>query len=110
MVFDEIEQLYPLKIATRYLVMLFETFPLTMPLCNCGWNMWLALYLLCTALARKDKKLMIPSASIVISMLVCIACPVFFVNGIRYALPVLFSNPLMAAIALRTPEDDTDDT
>ena len=99
--FDEIEQLYPLKIATRYLVMLFETFPLTLPLCNCGWNMWLALYLMCTALAKKDKKLLIPFASIGISMLVCIACPVFFVNGIRYALPVIFANPLMVAATLR---------
>lgn len=99
--FNEIDALYPAKIAARYLVMLFETFPLTMPLCNCGWNMWLMLYLLCTALAKKDKKLLIPFASITISMLVCIACPVFFVNGIRYALPVLFANPLMLAVTVR---------
>lgn len=102
--FEEIDALYPAKIATRYLVMLFETFPLTLPLCNCGWNMWLALYLMCTALARKDRKLMIPFASIGISMLVCIACPVFFVNGIRYALPVIFANPLMVAVTLRKSE------
>jgi len=107
MVFDEIEQLYPLKIAARYLVMLFETFPLTMPLCNTGCNMWLALYLLCSALARRDRKLLFPFASVLISMLVCIACPVFLINGIRYALPVIYAVPLLSALSLRKENTDT---
>lgn len=101
LVFEEIELLSPLKTAARYLVMLFETFPLTMPLCNAGCHMWLALYLLGKALERKDRAMLIPYASILMSMLVCICCPVFFINGVRYALPVIFATPMLTALTLR---------
>ena len=63
--------------------------------------MWLALYLLCRALDRKDKHMLIPFASILMSMLVCICCPVFFINGVRYALPVMYAAPLLTAMTLR---------
>lgn len=101
LVFDEIELLSPLKTAARYLVMLFESFPLTMPLCNTGCYMWLALYLLGKAIERRDRPLLVLYTSILMSMLVCICCPVFFINGVRYALPVIFAVPLLTALTLR---------
>ena len=91
----------PLKIAARYFVMLFESFPLTFPLCNTGCHVWLALYLLCLALERKDRLILVPFASILMSMIVCIACPVFFINGVRYALPIIYATPLLTALTLR---------
>ena len=101
LVFDEIEGLMPLKIAARYLVMLFESFPLTMPLGNSGCHVWLALYLLCKARERRDKRILIPFASVLMSMLICMACPVFFINGVRYALPIIYATPLLTAMTLR---------
>ena len=101
LVFDEIEALMPLKIAARYFVMLFESFPLTLPLCNTGCHVWLALYLLCTALKQKDRIFLVPFASILMSMVVCMACPVFFINGVRYALPIIYATPLLTALTLR---------
>lgn len=106
LVFDEIEALMPLKIAARYFVMLFESFPLTLPLCNTGCHVWLALYLLCRAWKRKDHLFLIPFASIFMSMIVCIACPVFFINGIRYALPIIYATPLLTALSLRGSNED----
>ncbi len=102
LVFQEIGGLMPLKVAARYLVMLFECFPLTLPLCNAGFHVWLALYLLCRALERKDTLLLVPFASILMSMLVCMACPVFFINGVRYALPIIYATPLLTALTLRS--------
>ncbi|MBR4077389.1 MAG: hypothetical protein IKK17_02165 [Oscillospiraceae bacterium] len=101
LVFDEIEALMPLKIAARYFVMLFESFPLTLPLCNAGCHVWLALYLLGKARERKDKLFLVPFASVGMSMLVCMACPVFFINGVRYALPIIFASPLLIALTTR---------
>lgn len=101
LVFEEIEGLMPLKIAARYVVMLFESFPLTFPLCNTGCHVWLALYLLCRALKQKDRLMLVPFASILMSMLVCMACPVFFINGIRYALPIIYAAPMLTALTLR---------
>lgn len=106
LVFNEIGALYPLKIAARYLVMLFESFPVTMPLCNTGCHMWLALYLLGCAMQRKDKAMLVLYASILMSMIVCIGCPVFFINGIRYALPVIFATPLLTALTLRKQDSE----
>ncbi|MBQ3256052.1 MAG: hypothetical protein IJA67_01370 [Oscillospiraceae bacterium] len=103
LVFDEIEGLMPLKIAARYLVMLFECFPLTLPLCNAGCHVWLALYLLCKALERRDRLFLVPFASVLMSILVCMACPVFFINGVRYALPIIYASPLLTALSLRKP-------
>ena len=101
LVFDEIEALMPLKIAARYFVMLFESFPLTLPLCNAGCHVWLALYLLGKARERKDNLFLVPFASVGMSMLVCMACPVFFINGVRYALPIIFASPLLIALTTR---------
>ena len=101
LVFDEMEALMPLKIAARYFVMLFESFPLTLPLCNAGCHVWLALYLLGKARERKDKLFLVPFASVGMSMLVCMACPVFFINGVRYALPIIFASPLLIALTTR---------
>ncbi len=101
LVFDEMEGLMPLKIAARYFVMLFESFPLTLPLCNAGCHVWLALYLLCKALERKDQLFLVPFASVLMSMLVCMACPVFFINGVRYALPIIYATPMLTALTLR---------
>ena len=101
LVFDEMEQLMPLKLAARYFVMLFESFPLTFPLCNTGCHVWLSLYLLCLALERKDRQILIPFASVLMSMVVCVCCPVFFINGVRYALPIIYATPLLTALSCR---------
>ena len=100
--FQDCTALVPFRSMLSYCVKLFESFPLTMPLCNTGFQMWVAIYLVFYALfGCKDKRyafLIIPS---VIGIAVCAASPTFFLNGVRYALPVIYANPLLLALCFR---------
>ncbi|MBQ3011286.1 MAG: hypothetical protein IJD81_08860 [Oscillospiraceae bacterium] len=101
--FQDCTPLMPLRSALSYCVKLFESFPLTMPLSNTGFQMWVAIYLVFYALfGCKDKRyafVMLPS---LIGIAVCAASPTFFLNGVRYALPVIYANPLLLSLCFRT--------
>ena len=43
---------------------------------------------------------MVPS---LVGLLICIAGPTFSHNGLRYALPIIFANPLLCSLSLEYP-------
>ena len=82
-------------------ILAFENFPLFYPVCNCAVQVWLALYLTMTAFFRCRARLLILLVPSVVSVLICVAGPTFFHNGLRYALPVIFANPFLFSICLQ---------
>lgn len=82
-------------------ILAFENFPLFYPVCNCAIQVWLALYLTMTAFFRCRARLLILLVPSVVSVLICVAGPTFFHNGLRYALPVIFANPFLFSICLQ---------
>lgn len=100
--FQDCTALIPLRSALSYCVKLFESFPLTMPLSNTGFQMWIALYLAAFALfGCKDKRYAFVIVPSLIGAAVCAASPTFFLNGVRYALPVIYANPLLLSLCFR---------
>lgn len=84
----------------------FENCPLFYPICNCGIQFWICIYLCLYALFRRRELLLLLVPSIV-GMLVCIASPTFTHNGIRYALPVIYANPMLISIILGTSKSSS---
>lgn len=100
--FQDCTALVPLRSALSYCVKLFESFPLTMPLSNTGFQMWIAIYLAAFALfGCKDKRYAFVILPSLVGIAVCAASPTFFLNGVRYALPVIYANPLLLALCFR---------
>lgn len=100
--FQDCTVLVPLRSALSYCVKLFESFPLTMPLSNTGFQMWITLYLAAFALfGCKDKRYAFVIVPSLIGAAVCAASPTFFLNGVRYALPVIYANPLLLSLCFR---------
>lgn len=87
-------------------ILAFENFPLFYPVCNCAIQVWLALYLAMTALFRRRARLLILLVPSVVSVLICVAGPTFFHNGLRYALPVIFANPFLFSVCLQKMNPD----
>lgn len=86
---------------TNY-IMAFENFPLFYPLCNVAVHFWLSIYLFFSVIAHKKSSfihILLPSIT---SILVCIAGPTFFHNGLRYGLPVIFASPFLFSIYLHS--------
>lgn len=97
--FQDCTALMPLRSVLSYCVKLFESFPLTMPLSNTGFQMWIAIYLAAYALfGCKDKRYAFAFLPSLIGIAVCAASPTFFLNGVRYALPVIYANPLLLSL------------
>lgn len=100
--FQDCTALVPLRSVLSYCVKLFESFPLTMPLSNTGFQMWIAIYLAAFALfGCKDKRYAFVVLPSLIGIAVCAASPTFFLNGVRYALPVIYANPLLLSLCFR---------
>lgn len=82
-------------------ILAFENFPLFYPVCNAAMQFWLLIYLVFLALLRKGGALLhllLPSAACI---LVCIAGPTFFHNGLRYGLLTLLANPFLFSVCLQ---------
>lgn len=104
--FQDCTALVPLRSALSYCVKLFESFPLTMPLSNTGFQMWIAIYLAAFALfGCKDKRYAFVVLPSLIGIAVCAASPTFFLNGVRYALPVIYANPLLLSLCFRNKNE-----
>ena len=100
--FQDCTTLMPLRNILSYCVKLFESFPLTMPLSNTGFQMWIAIYLAAYALfGCRDKRYAFVVLPSLIGIAVCAASPTFFLNGVRYALPVIYANPLLLSLCFR---------
>lgn len=100
--FQDCTALMPLRNILSYCVKLFESFPLTMPLSNTGFQMWIAIYLAAYALfGCRDKRYAFVVLPSLIGIAVCAASPTFFLNGVRYALPVIYANPLLLSLCFR---------
>lgn len=87
-------------------ILAFENFPLFYPVCNGPIQVWLALYLALAALCHGRGRLLILLAPSVVSVLICVAGPTFFHNGLRYALPVIFANPFLFSVCLQKMNPD----
>lgn len=103
--FQDCTALMPLRSILSYCVKLFESFPLTMPLSNTSFQMWIAIYLAAYALfGCRDKRYAFAVLPSLVGIAVCAASPTFFLNGVRYALPVIYANPLLLSLCFRTKE------
>lgn len=81
-------------------VAFFESVPFLMPLSSAGVHCWILIFLLLWGVHQKDKRaiyLMLPSF---VGLAVCIASPTYTINGVRYALPVIYANPFLAGLCL----------
>jgi len=82
-------------------VALFESLPLLSVIGSTGAQFWVLIYLLFSAASNKKGKrgkllfLLIPS---LVGAAVCLASPTFTVNGVRYALPFIYANPLLISL------------
>ncbi len=108
LIFTEPEALKGLKSLLYDYVALFESAPGLMLLGSAGFHTWVTAYFVLKALAGRDKKrlfLLLPS---VLGILICVCGPTYTVNGVRYALPVIYSTPLLAGVCAFTPDKRTD--
>ncbi len=97
--FNPPEQLEEVKNDLYDFVALFESFPGLMIIGSAGANFWIVVYLLFCAVRRKDKKLLFLLIPSLIGIAVCLASPTYTVNGVRYALPYIYANPILVGIS-----------
>lgn len=79
-------------------IMAFENFPLFYPFCNVAAHVWAMLFMVLSAAAHKKLRMLLLLVPSITGLLICIAGPTFFHNGLRYALPIIFVNPLLSGI------------
>ncbi len=98
--FDECQALAGAKKGLSDYVALFETIPVLRVTSSAGFQTWIVLFLLLTVLFRREKKPLLLLLPALIGIAVCIASPTYTVNGVRYALPVIYYTPMLAGICL----------
>jgi hypothetical protein len=79
-------------------ILAMEGSPVFFLVCSVAINAWAMLYMILAAIGRKKPQLLILLLPSLITLMVCIAGPTFFHNGLRYALPVIFVNPFMVSL------------
>jgi hypothetical protein len=79
-------------------ILAVESSPIFFLVCSVAINSWAMLYMILVAIGRKKPQLLILLLPSLITLMVCIAGPTFFHNGLRYALPVIFVNPFMVSL------------
>ena len=82
---------------SQYIYVL-ENVPVINIFCNTGLIFWIIIYMFMNAIVEKKKELLVTLVPSIIGMLVCIAAPTFTWNGIRYALPVIYTFPITICI------------
>ena len=100
LVFDEPAALQRSKVWLRDFVRLFESMPGFMLIGNAGVHCWIVVFLLFWTVGRKQWRTLFLLMPSVIGVLVCLASPTYMVNGIRYALPVIYANPFLLGLIL----------
>lgn len=75
-------------------------FPLTAPFNNVGINSLLLIYLLFWTVSEREHKLLFLLIPSLVTLVVCMLGPTYFHNGVRYALPIIYTNILLVGIAL----------
>ena len=81
----------------------FENFPLFYPVCNVAVQVWALLFMSWSALIKKRGSMLLLLVPSLVGLLICIAGPTFSHNGLRYALPIIFANPLLCSLSLEYP-------
>ena len=76
----------------------FENTPIINFFCNSAIQFWLVFYICLYLLNRRKFNLLFIVLPSVVGILVCIAGPTFTWNGLRYALPVIYSSPIILAL------------
>lgn len=96
--FEDFGALKPFKRGLKALVFFAEDyFPPTFVLSDCAVQMWFAMLLIVYAYKWGKWKGLIAVPSLV-GVLVCIAGPTFWNNGMRYALPVIYANIFLCSV------------
>ncbi len=96
--FSEPEVLSVAKAGLRDYVALFESFPGLAQLTSCGFHFWLLLALLLYTWREGEKKRLFVLLPALVGAAVCIASPTYTINGVRYALPVIYSTPFLTGL------------
>ena len=80
----------------------FQKIPIMQLIVNVGFNTWVLIFMIAYSIhKRKYKNILVLMPSIV-TFLVCLASPIN--NYLRYALPIIFSNPMLILLLTKKEE------
>ncbi len=82
-------------------VSLIENLPIVFPFVNAALQLWLPVLMILFAIHKSDKKLIYLLVPSIIGVLVCLASPTYANNGVRYALPVIYTNMFLVGLLIR---------
>ena len=87
-----------------------ESLPIFMFLASAGAHFWLAMYLLFRSLAMRDLRALLLLLPSLVTMAICIGSPTYVVNGVRYALPMIYANPFLLSLIFGKRKEDSSKT
>ncbi len=82
-------------------ISLIENLPVVFPFVNVAVQLWIPVLIMIWAINKKDHKLLFVLIPSIIGILVCLASPTYLNNGVRYALPVIYTNMFMIGMCFR---------
>ena len=98
--FSELDSWKDMRNDLRIYILKFEKSPVFFLFCNWAIQIWIGIFQ-CTYVFQFERRKRLLVLPILVSILVCIACPTFYWNGMRYELPVIYSNILICSILTR---------
>lgn len=82
----------------RAAILFLENFPLLIPFVNVALYNWLLIYVSLREIHLRRIKMIYLLIPLLVTLLVCIVSPTFNTNGVRYALPIMFSMYFVCAV------------
>lgn len=80
----------------------FQEIPIIELLVNVGFNTWILIFIIIYSVCKKKYKNILVLIPSIVTFLVCLASPIN--NYLRYALPIIFSNPMLILLLTKKEE------
>ena len=80
----------------------FQEIPIIELLVNVGFNTWILIFIIIYSVCKKKYKNILVLMPSIVTFLVCLASPIN--NYLRYALPIIFSNPMLILLLTKKEE------
>ena len=80
----------------------FQSIPILELLVNVGFNTWILIFMIAYSIHKGKYKNILVLMPSIITLLVCMASPIN--NYLRYALPIIFSNPMLILLLTKKEE------
>ena len=80
----------------------FQEIPIIELLVNVGFNTWILIFMIIYSVCKKKYKNILVLMPSIVTFLVCLASPIN--NYLRYALPIIFSNPMLILLLTKKEE------